>query len=679
MELERTIREKASASEVQQTNLFKRQQAYTDLAKAFWLVEKITTISPELQNQHSSGQNTDALEARQAVISGLRKLTMSMKRNNFLPPEDKNTSLPRGLDTSVWDQDDGNKSLVSLQRPNSTIILSEAFPLGDSSQSYVYGRLFADAFLMEDGESQTYHCTCLLSIARSRHEKGLKLLIANQEGTLKMCVQEERSRGPTWEDVSWSSSNNTLDLRLPRGFKLRLNCNSHDFRNLVGIYEFQQKIRATMVPGEDEEAVFETTVKSFQCFDQDPHAFPAEPLTKCQVKVFEKITIQKAAAGPRRMHRGFRTALITGPNTKNLRGLNQELLPGIAIQFGFLRGDGGYPALLLKVDEGKTKPKMVFTFEDVAERTRFHALLIGSVLGREEMVFSEIQIKSFGITAGQGGLNRLNALDWQNLRVINSDAQDMQSTKTVLSEHLRVIMEFKTGSLTDRVNIGPGELKFRLDISALNELRLWRQPQQDMTIVVSQQTAVQSPHVFTETLQAVAKTETVRTYVFPSLQDLHLFQAAMTGFAVLFDGRAASFNISRRRMVVPIYKKWDAATTRLQVVQKEKTVQLVAFFENFSHGDCMGFTLKSTDVFETHNRGGRFSVIIVDAKFAMPKARKEGDAVSDSGFVNLDMPDYPGEHDDITIIFDTAEERDRFAKALPAPTRIASRMGSVRR
>jgi len=191
----------------------------------------------------------------------------------------------------------------------------------------------------------------------------------------------------------------------------------------------------------------------------------------------------------------------------------------------------------------------------------------------------------------------------------------------------------------------------------------------------------------------------------------------MTGFVVLFDGRAASFNISRRRMVVPIYKKWDAATTRLQVVQKEKTVQLVAFFENFSmyhirtlsslvltgtkfncsgHGDCMGFTLKSTDTFETHNRGGRFSVIIVDAKFAMPKARKEGDAVSDSGFVNLDMPDYPGEHDDITIIFDTAEgkflhnlensakgsffaERDRFAKALPAPTRIASRMGSVRR
>ena len=130
MELERTIREKTSTPEVQQTNHFKRQQAYTDLAKAFWLADRITSKSPELQNQHSNGQNTDTLEARQAVISGLRKLTMSMKRNSFLPPEEKNPSLPRGLDTSVWVQDDGNKSLVSLQKPNSTIVLSEvcSFP-----------------------------------------------------------------------------------------------------------------------------------------------------------------------------------------------------------------------------------------------------------------------------------------------------------------------------------------------------------------------------------------------------------------------------------------------------------------------------------------------------------------------------------------------------------------------
>ncbi|KAA8576277.1 hypothetical protein EYC84_006420 [Monilinia fructicola] len=185
-----------------------------------------------------------------------------------------------------------------------------------------------------------------------------------------------------------------------------------------------------------------------------------------------------------------------------------------------------------------------------------------------------------------------------------------------------------------------------------------------------------SPKEFSEVLGTVARAETTRTYVFPSLKELHLFQTALTGFVVSFDGKASSFNISRRRMVVPIYKKWDAATTRVQLVQKEKIVQLLAFFENFNHGDCMGFTLKSTDTFESSNKSGKFSLRIVDAKFAMPKPRGEGTAALDSAFVNLDMPDYPGEHDDITVVFDTETERDTFAKSLPAPVKVASRMGS---
>lgn len=69
----------------------------------------------------------------------------------------------------------------------------------------------------------------------------------------------------------------------------------------------------------------------------------------------------------------------------------------------------------------------------------------------------------------------------------------------------------------------------------------------------------------------------------------------------------------------------------------------------------MGFTLKSTDIFETSSRSGKNSLRIVDAKFAMPKPRDGADALVESGFLNLDMPDYPGEHDDITIHFETAD------------------------
>lgn len=107
--------------------------------------------------------------------------------------------------------------------------------------------------------------------------------------------------------------------------------------------------------------------------------------------------------------------------------------------------------------------------------------------------------------------------------------------------------------------------------------------------------------------------------------------------------------ISRRRMVVPITKKWESSMARVQIVRHDKVVQLVAFLNDFSHGRCLNFVLKGTDTLEGFNRSGKYGVRIVDAKFALPKT--DDDASSD--FVCLDMPDYPSEHDDITIAFDT--------------------------
>ena len=62
---------------------------------------------------------------------------------------------------------------------------------------------------------------------------------------------------------------------------------------------------------------------------------------------------------------------------------------------------------------------------------------------------------------------------------------------------------------------------------------------------------------------------------------------------------------------------------------------------------CMNFVLKATDVFEASNKPNGHFVRIVDAKFALPKS----DTDFSNGFICIDTPDYPGEHDDITIGF----------------------------
>ena len=126
----------------------------------------------------------------------------------------------------------------------------------------------------------------------------------------------------------------------------------------------------------------------------------------------------------------------------------------------------------------------------------------------------------------------------------------------------------------------------------------------------------------------------------------------MTGFRVVFDCTVSSFAIARRRMVVPIHKKWEASGARLQLVTQNKTIQLLAFFGgDFSHGKCMNFLLRGTDNYESSSRSGKCTVRIVDAKFALPKKEEE----EASAFVCLDMLEYATEHDDITIGFESEQ------------------------
>lgn len=658
MSLEATVRDRPSTPEGQRRRLFALQQAHADLAKSLWITENVAGQRQEILDP--SGAERDSklasiLESRQGILSSLRKLAMSMKRNGFLPQDANDAPLMQGIDNSIFTPHEGSQYLVSSQRPNLTLGLSDTFPLGDTSRDFHFGRVFAEAVLSEDAEH--YRCPVLVSLVRGQKERVLSAIIASQDGGLKLCISADSSRGPTWSDVSWQQKSDSIRVSLPRGFTLRLNCSEQDYRMVLGMYEYQAKVHAALVQRRDEVIAFEVILKSFQYIDTNPESrFPKEPLPHCHFRLFEKTQTVPGAAGAVTFHRGYRIALNTHPKTKSVRGIDENLPPNLPIQFGFLRGEDGSPAMLLKIATSKSNYKIILTFDDPSQRARLHQLITGTALGRGEEIVAEAPMRAFSLAAytqDSKDQNCLKTLDWKGFRVINEDEGDLESNKAVLSPSLRVALDFKTGSLTDRINVGTGELKIRLDVKISKELKIFREPQQDMTLsVVESQVSHELPHELAQLLDSIGKAHSVRTYLFPGLQDLHMFQAALTGFVVLYDGMATSFNIARRRMVVPIYKKWDANATRLQVVRREKVIQLLAFFEGFSHGDCMSFPLKSTDIFETSGKSGKYILKIVDAKFAMPKPRKM-EGVSDHEFVCLDVPEYPGEHDDITIVFET--------------------------
>lgn len=669
--LELAIRHGPSSPRSQMQNELDRQQAYTNLAKGYWLCQEAVPEIAEAQRLHPDAQVEGVVVG---LVSALKKLSQSMKRNGLLPPEEP--FLPQTIDKSIWleypplSQDmvallsgSWGSGMTAMQSPVSTLQLLDAFPLGDTPDRFSYGRVVADVFLKEQGrETQRIYLPCMLSVVRPQKQKGLALVIASQNGCVQLVVQGNKNAGPVWDEVRWRSDACSMDIRLPRGFMLTVQLSQADYKTVWSMYDFGAKIEATMKARSEELAVFRSNLRSFQYLEAEPatRAFPKEAVPQCEVAMFERIYRENGPAGPRNWHRGFRIAVTTGPRTRTVNGVNHSFPTSLPVQFGFFRAEGDAPALSVKYESGRQRGRMVMVFGDDKERIKFHALVTGAALAHDEKMFADVPIKSFMISQSMReplGVSPFSRMPWKAARVINDEFGTPGSDQppTVLADKLKVVLEYQNGTVTDRVNVAPGELRMRLEVSNTKVLRILRQPQQDMTMSLSEaQVSKELPRNLSDALQLLKANQTIRTYEFGNLEDLHDFQAALTGFEVIFDATAATCGITRRRMVVPIHKKWEAGCTRIQVVRLEdRQLQLLAFFEDFQHGHCINFVLKGTDVYESLHRGGKSGIRFVDAKFPLPRlpADRDGD-YDDVAFVCLDLPDLPGEHDDITIMFE---------------------------
>ncbi|KAI0468760.1 hypothetical protein F4859DRAFT_505997 [Xylaria cf. heliscus] len=681
-------------------HLIARYQAYTDLAKGYWLTE---VALPEIAEGKYSPVGGELGEVRQVLMSNLRKLSVSMKRNGFLPPDEP--FLPQTMDKSIWieypalSQDiiallNGRwgSTLTPVQQPTRSMDALDALPIGDTGKYFMYTRVTADVYLMEQGiESAQTYFPCMLTVVRSPEEPNLNFVVASQNGSVSLRIQADKKAGPSWHNVKWRPDAFSIEIKLPRGFLLAIQCTQPDFNVLWGIFDFSNKVQGYLYPRQDEVVACTVSLRGFHYFDANPQgkAFPKEAVGQCQVGLFEKILKENSPTGPRTFHRGFRVAVVTGPRTRTLSGVSHAFAPQLPINFAMLRGEQRAPMLQLEFNDDKGRGRMVMSFSDEQEREKVLRLISGSYVHSDEELVADVPLEGMSISEGvadiKGGFAATQRLPWQRARIVN-DKYGGETPQTVLAEKLRIEVDSvdKTGvgivsTITDRVNVAPGELKLRLGTKDILTLQVLRQPQLDMTIsLLETSVPKEAAREFVSLQKSIQSTTTVRTYRFPSFKDLHAFQEGLTAYTVLFDGIASSLNISRRMMVVPIHKKWEAGTTRIQVVQQEKTVQLLAFFEDWHHGQCMGFVLKGTDVFECFSRGNKAGLKLADAKFPLPKVPADGSSKTDDmAFLCLDMPDFAGEHDDISILFDDSAERDRLGSVLPAPVK-GSRVSKVK-
>ncbi|KAH4001400.1 hypothetical protein HBI56_071360 [Parastagonospora nodorum] len=720
--MESMIRSRPRNAESQPERL---TQAHVDLAKVLWITTEVLPNHPKLQQYGGSGQDAkadaaraagdsvsaEALEIQSAIVHYMKLLVGSMKKHQSMPPTQ---ALIQGQDQSIWAEyprfaaDAASVLQAGIPRSGnggrngaaqSTFSLSQYIPLADSKNDFCYFRMFVKASMStDDPNSDRVPMTAVMSILRPKDQYQVKLSICSQSELMNIVLGPGVDGGPTWDDVSWKKQSNSISIRLRHGFTLTMELSEGDWRSLYSIVDHTNRVQTDLREKADERPACRLQLR--EAIYKDPTnagAFPQDRVQGCKLLVFEKIERSSEGTGKRKLHRGYRMALATHQQHKQVSLVNHEIGTNQApVNFEYITETDNAPAMRLYFrEEGPDKKPRICTvhliFQEGKDRNELFGTLTAMNVARGEMTFAQVPLKSLHIESAdqaegfsQKGSRVLEKLQWQEAKIVNQDAEanGLEAAPTVMSESLRIVCRHSAGIIADRMNLGPGELLIRLPIDGAPELTLLRNAQQDLTLAIDgSRTERGIPEDLGELLKTLAAASTIRKLTFNSFKDLHTFQYAVTGFDVKFDGIASSFSISRRRMVVPIYKQWTANTIRIQVVEQDNILQLLAFFEDFSHADAMNFQLRVTDTFEKTDKGGKFGLKLVDAKFALPveERRGEGKMQKEEGrlsgwagtkrkFVCLDEIEYPGEHDDILIQFDSAETRDVFAAALPAAT-----------
>nr|POE68834.1 hypothetical protein CFP56_66848 [Quercus suber] len=679
-------------------------QPHVDLAKAWWIVTDVLqsfNVDSEISSPSEQRNSSPESVMKTAVVllgTHLQSLALSMTKNSLLPPHQ---SLIQGQDTKIWLQYPkfSPSDMVALRGetrvpsstttvPVATLSPIDVLPPGDSRLDLCYGRFVVDAFLStDDAETDRVALPCILSMMRSKRDFQAGVVITTQTELiqLKILPRQPEGHGLTWRDVSWSANTHSLHVRLPRGLDLTVRMRESDFRAVWNLVEHSRKIEHTLRSEPDERLVHEVRLEELQYADStNTNGFPQDKIRGCIARLFERYIEHRDGAGVRKMHRGFRLLLATDPGHKSLHTTSNELGRNAPLQFEFLTdaAANGTTAIIIRVQESRRQCRVLLVFRDMGSRQAFYNALNGLSVGSHETIVTRatltrlnIELASQATKSAASSHPALQALQWQKLGVTNSMTNDPHSVvpDTVGSESLRIVARHAAGCITDRLNFGKGDMMLRLPCTDEPAIQLLRAPQDDLTVSIDThgvQSAVSDG--LAELYQLACQQLTVRTFTFAGRADLHAFQTAITGWSVLYDGMASTFGISRRRMVVPIYHKWTAADVRLQIVAQDTVIKVVAFMEGFSHADAMLIQVKSMDVFETikgDGKGKKWALKMVDAKFSLPtrEERKEKESPSTDSdahtvqrrFVNLEGLEYAGEHDDITIGFDTEDGESR--------------------
>lgn len=455
------------------------RKSHVCIVKALWVLQE---SSSNAQFRPENGRH--AAELHHRILGEMCKTITSIAKHGMMPEDDTEAVFSPDVDSSVWMEypslglDLGyllSGQVSSTKEDQLGVSLLDWMPLGNCTNRFYYTTLFVDVYIFsQSSNSQQVKYPAMLSIVRGREDPQISIILASQDGKLNLCVKPERDLSSTLDNVIWLESISSLEVRLPTGFRLQIRCNESDFRILDEIYQYHNNTSTVFERGIDEHLVFDSVVESVHCrhATSDNSRGFTDRVDKCRLRLFQKIITRAEGTGPQKMYRGSRIAILTPTTIKRISVLEFDLDQDDIIAY-ILRGTQ-YPMICLKVDRNDPAHVTALSFTNLQKCTTLLSYLTGCHVTDDEEVYVDIPLKGFSIAVGLdilGQAGNFGLLPWEKVRVINSkhwhEADvDVETSTTVLSESLRIVLVSPDSRITDRLNLGIGELRIRRNVVA---------------------------------------------------------------------------------------------------------------------------------------------------------------------------------------------------------------------
>jgi hypothetical protein len=492
--METLIRNRPRSAEPQPERL---TQAHVDLAKVLWIATEILPNHPGLQQyggqtpeaqadlarQAGDAASTEVYEIQGALLYYMKLLVGSMKKHQSMPPTQ---ALIQGQDQSVWAEYPrfalDAASVLQAGRPKSDTAgrngvaqpsygLSQYIPLADTKSDFCYFRMFVKASMStDDPNTDRAPMSAVMSILRPKDQYQVKLAICSQNDLINIVLGPGVEAGPTWDDVNWKRQSSQISIHLRHGFTLNLELSEGDWRSLYSIVDHTNRVQTDLREKRDERLACQLQLREAVYKDPaNPGAFPQDRVPGCKLMIFEKIERSSEGTGKRKLHRGYRMALATCQQNKQVSLINHELGTRQApMNFEYVAEADQAPAMRLYFNEEAPdkKPRMCMVhlvFQEAKDRNHLFGTLTSMNIAQGEAAFAQVPLKSFHIESAdqaegfsQKGSRVLEKLQWQEAKIVNQDpeAAGLESAPTVMSESLRIVCRHSAGIIADRMNLG---------------------------------------------------------------------------------------------------------------------------------------------------------------------------------------------------------------------------------